>query len=50
MKQFKDPFAGIRVSFIIQHFKFTPGLYEDKPVLDSRGVLEVIASIILTNR
>ena len=43
MKKFKDPFAGIRVGFVIRNLKFTPGLYEGKPVLDSRGVLETIS-------
>lgn len=42
MKQFKDPFAGIRVTFVVRNLKFTPGLYEGKPVLSSRGVLEAI--------
>jgi len=42
MKQFKDPFAGIRMTFVIRNLKFTPGIYEGKPVLNSRGVLEAI--------
>ncbi|OZC34600.1 hypothetical protein B9Q17_10055 [Marinobacter vinifirmus] len=42
MKQFKDPFSGIRVTFVIRNLKFTPGIYEGKPVLSSRGVLEAI--------
>jgi len=42
MMQFKDPFAGIRVTFVIRNLKFMPGLHEGKPVLNSRGVLEVI--------
>ena len=42
MKQLKDPFAGIRVGFVIRNLKFIPAIYEGKPVLNSRGVLEAI--------
>lgn len=42
MMQFKELFTGIRVNFVIRNLKFTPGIYEGKPVLNSRGILEVI--------
>jgi hypothetical protein len=42
MLPFKSAYAGIRVNCVIRNLKFTAGLYEGKPVLDSRGVLECI--------
>lgn len=34
--------SGIRVNLTIRNLKFTPGLYEGKPILNSKGVLEVM--------
>jgi len=42
MLQYDAPFVGIRVRFVVRNLKFTPGLYEGKPVLNSRGILETI--------
>lgn len=43
MKQFTDSFIGIKVTFVIRNLKFTPGIYEGRAVLNSRGVLETIS-------
>lgn len=40
--QAKNPFAGIRCRFVVRNLKFVPELYEGKPVLKSRGVLEQV--------
>jgi len=33
---------GIRMRFEIRNLVFEPGIYNDKPVLDSRGILETV--------
>ena len=38
----KKNLEGIRFQFTIRNLKFMPDLYEGKPVLKSRGVLEVL--------
>ena len=42
MKPLKEPYAGIRMTFTIRNLKFSLGEYDDKPVINSRGVLETI--------
>jgi len=36
------PFRGVRMKFKIRNLKFSPGIHEGKPVLNSRGVLETV--------
>lgn len=43
MKQLNNPFGGIRVSFVIRNLKFVPAIFEGKPVLNSRGILEAVS-------
>lgn len=42
MLKITDPMTGIRLRFAVKNLKFTPDIYEGKPVLRSRGVLETI--------
>ena len=38
----KEPFRGVRMKFQIRNLKFMAGIYEGKPVLNSRGILETV--------
>lgn len=38
----KDPLPGIKVSMAIRNLKFIPEIYDSKPVLKTRGILEKI--------
>lgn len=38
----EDLFKGVRMTFRIRNLKFTAGIYEGKPVLNSRGILEMV--------
>ena len=38
----EKPFRGVRMKFKIRNLKFTAGIHEGKPVLNSRGVLETV--------
>ena len=42
MESSKDAFIGLRVSFVIRNLKFAAGIHDGKPILNSRGILEVI--------
>jgi hypothetical protein len=43
MAQLKNPLVGIRCRFVVKNLKFVPELYEGKPVLKSRGILEQVS-------
>lgn len=38
-----DSYDGVIMRFTIRNLKFTPDIYEGKPVLKSRGVLEAVS-------
>lgn len=40
MIEFNATLSGLKIRFVIRNLKFSAGMYENKPVLNSRGILE----------
>lgn len=42
MSKFTDPLVGVKMNFEVRNLVFTPGIYNDKPVMETRGLLETV--------